>query len=331
MAKRPEPPFAALGGALRDARKARGLSQEQVADATGISRRQIVLIERGENVSLSYVAELIEHLGIKEVPLGLARVRFRPANAEKLRGSLALAQRTAGQLASLLTAMRIIEDEGSGDMELVSEIAQAEQVLSDNTSRANVLKYTPPPAQPVRITLADEAAQIEEMKRAIQASPSADVEWRESFRGRGRHRVARAGDAAAGAGAEAVDFLDEEDVVMREIPEHYWKRGARTVMRVRGDSLTGLGYLDRDLLFIKPAQDAKNNSIVVATYQGLVYVKALRKKGRRAWLLSAPPIDAPAGSYPPIAIEDSLQFRINGVVVGRSGYARDPAELPDPE
>lgn len=48
-----------LGAAVRDARKARGLSQEALADAAGIDRSHMGKIERGErNVTLLNVLRI---------------------------------------------------------------------------------------------------------------------------------------------------------------------------------------------------------------------------------------------------------------------------------
>jgi len=52
-----------LGAAIRSARKERGLSQEALADASGIDRSHMGKIERGErNVSVLNVARVAEAL-----------------------------------------------------------------------------------------------------------------------------------------------------------------------------------------------------------------------------------------------------------------------------
>jgi transcriptional regulator with XRE-family HTH domain len=56
--------LARLGGALRAARKARGLSQESLADAAGIDRSHMGKIERGErNVSVLNLIRIATALG----------------------------------------------------------------------------------------------------------------------------------------------------------------------------------------------------------------------------------------------------------------------------
>ncbi len=55
-----------LGEAVRTARKARGLSQEALADAAGIDRSHMGKIERGErNVTLLNVAKIAAALNLK--------------------------------------------------------------------------------------------------------------------------------------------------------------------------------------------------------------------------------------------------------------------------
>ena len=55
-----------LGEAVRASRKARGLSQEALADAAGIDRSHMGKIERGErNVTLLNVARIAKAIGCK--------------------------------------------------------------------------------------------------------------------------------------------------------------------------------------------------------------------------------------------------------------------------
>ncbi|MFF8458504.1 helix-turn-helix transcriptional regulator [Streptomyces albidoflavus] len=58
----------ALGEQLRDARLAAGLTQEQVALATGIDRPSVVRIERGQqDARLSTLLRLCDALGVRLV------------------------------------------------------------------------------------------------------------------------------------------------------------------------------------------------------------------------------------------------------------------------
>jgi transcriptional regulator with XRE-family HTH domain len=62
-----------LGEAVRAARKARGMSQETLADAAGIDRSHMGKIERGErNVTLLNIARIANALGRKPSDLLVA-------------------------------------------------------------------------------------------------------------------------------------------------------------------------------------------------------------------------------------------------------------------
>jgi transcriptional regulator with XRE-family HTH domain len=287
-----------LADTIKGARERRGWSQRELALAAGVSRKHISDLESGANVSVKVVEKLAGALGLADIPISGGAV-LRPGISDRTPNVVLIRDRIT----------RILR----GANEVLEEISN---------ERGRVLRYQEP--QRPRILFDEDQAGIDSLKGALQKSPNRDAEWRSAFKGRGRHKVARFGDAAAGAGAEPVNFLDEEDVLLREIPEHYWELGARMVLRVRGDSLAGLGYVDRDLLFIRPSLEASNNDVVVCTYRGLVYVKVLRRSEKVAWLLSA------NDGYAPIQIEEAEHFRINGVVVGRSGYALPGSQLPDP-
>jgi repressor LexA len=84
------------------------------------------------------------------------------------------------------------------------------------------------------------------------------------------------------------------------------------VLRVHGDSMTGAGILDGDMVVVKPAKDAPNGTIVVArveseaTHESEVTVKRLFKEAHRIRLEAENP------SYPPI---HAKQAELEGVVV----------------
>lgn len=82
------------------------------------------------------------------------------------------------------------------------------------------------------------------------------------------------------------------------------------VVEARGDSMTGLGIHDGDMLTVRLQPDAEDGKVVAAYIEGDgVTCKTLRKKGDRAFLESANPArKAPTGP-----------FKIMGVVVWREG------------
>ena len=64
--KRSHPLLRTVGARLRKARRARGISQEQLALAAGLDRSFVSGLERGEfNVSLLVLAKLARVLGVR--------------------------------------------------------------------------------------------------------------------------------------------------------------------------------------------------------------------------------------------------------------------------
>lgn len=60
----------AFGNKVRDIRKSKGLSQEQLADIAGMHRTYVGAIERGEqNVSVDNISRLARALKVKESDL----------------------------------------------------------------------------------------------------------------------------------------------------------------------------------------------------------------------------------------------------------------------
>src|SRR5690625_2027819 len=81
-------------------------------------------------------------------------------------------------------------------------------------------------------------------------------------------------------------------------------------VRVSGDSLTGLGILDDDILVVDRSLEARNNQLVVAVVDGEMTAKVLElgKKGVR--LLPANP------DYAPIVLADGQELNIWDLVTG---------------
>jgi repressor LexA len=101
----------------------------------------------------------------------------------------------------------------------------------------------------------------------------------------------------------------QEDVELLTIDDHLIDDPNRTVLfRVRGDSMTGVGLLDGDLVVVEKNSPTAPGNIVVAIVDGDVTVKYLRASRGKFWLEAANP------DYPPIKPAGSLE--ILGVVVG---------------
>jgi transcriptional regulator with XRE-family HTH domain len=128
-------------------------------------------------------------------------------------------------------------------------------------------------------------------------------------------RVAKRYRAAATPDRET--FHDDDEAPEREIPAHYAGLGAKHVFKAEGDSMTGAGITNRDILFVRPESDprAANGKVVVCRVAGSEYVKILKINRGRIHLVSA------NERYDPRVVDEEVDnFELIGVVVGRSGY-----------
>lgn len=83
------------------------------------------------------------------------------------------------------------------------------------------------------------------------------------------------------------------------------------LLKVRGNSMTGVGILDGDLLAVHKTSEARSGQIVVARLGDEVTVKRLKRKGGRIELVAENP------DYAPIVVSgQSGSFAIEGVAVG---------------
>lgn len=81
------------------------------------------------------------------------------------------------------------------------------------------------------------------------------------------------------------------------------------LVTVRGDSMTGVGLLDGDIVVVETNTPTRPGDIVVAVVDGEMTVKTLRLDRKGAFFL-----EAANATYPPIKPEGSLE--IVGVVIG---------------
>ena len=70
--------FESLGNLLRLRRQERNLSQERLAEMASISRGQVALMEKGENVSLQFLVRVANALELSELPIDGLRLREAP-------------------------------------------------------------------------------------------------------------------------------------------------------------------------------------------------------------------------------------------------------------
>jgi DNA polymerase V len=79
-------------------------------------------------------------------------------------------------------------------------------------------------------------------------------------------------------------------------------------MRVKGDSMTGSGIHDGDLLIVDRSLKAQDKKVVIAIWNGEFAVKRLRRKETRFFLESTGP------GYPTWEITSDSDFQVWGVV-----------------
>ncbi|MDZ7789494.1 MAG: transcriptional repressor LexA [Xanthomonadales bacterium] len=114
------------------------------------------------------------------------------------------------------------------------------------------------------------------------------------------------GRVAAGSPLLAIENHDDE----LAIDEHLFSPRPDYALKVRGESMTGAGIDDGDLLLVHRTPEARAGQIVVARIDDEVTVKRLRRKGRGVYLDSENP------DYPSIHVAPGSDFVIEGLAVG---------------
>lgn len=109
----------------------------------------------------------------------------------------------------------------------------------------------------------------------------------------------------AGFPSPADDHLDE----MLDLNEHLIKNPAATYMvRVKGNSMVGIGIQSGDLLVVDKSLDAIDGDVVIARVDGHFTVKTFRNSGRTLRLVAENPRQAP------IVFNEDSDVEIWGVV-----------------
>lgn len=83
---------------------------------------------------------------------------------------------------------------------------------------------------------------------------------------------------------------------------------ATFVIRVSGDSMTGIGLFPGDIAVVNKAKGAVDRSIVMALVDGEFTIKRFRRRGSRVWLHAENP------AYPDIEITEGMAFEVWGVL-----------------
>lgn len=114
-----------------------------------------------------------------------------------------------------------------------------------------------------------------------------------------------AGSVVAGFPSPAEQYLEPP----LDLNELLVKRPAATFfVRVEGDSMTGAGIADGDLLVVDRSLAPASGDVVIASVDGDFTVKTLRRKGRAVTLEPANP------AYPVITFAPGSELRVFGKV-----------------
>jgi len=81
-------------------------------------------------------------------------------------------------------------------------------------------------------------------------------------------------------------------------------------MRVTGDSMTGAGIFDGDLLVVDRSLEVKSDDIVVAVLNGEFTIKRFRRDGSNIELIPENP------KYRKITLNEDMEFEVWGIVTG---------------
>ena len=110
---------------------------------------------------------------------------------------------------------------------------------------------------------------------------------------------------SAGFPSPADDYLDRR----LDLNEHLIKNPAATFfVKVAGDSMTGAGINDDDMLIVDRSLEPASGNIVIAVINGELAVKRLLKKNGNCQLV------AENQHYPPLEINEDTPLEIWGVV-----------------
>ena len=113
------------------------------------------------------------------------------------------------------------------------------------------------------------------------------------------------GTAECGFPSPADDYLDRpldfNELLIENAP-------ATFVVRVAGDSMTGIGLFPGDIAIVNRAKSVVDGSIVVALVDGEFTLKRYHRRGKRVWLHAENP------AYPDIEIGEGMSFEVWGVV-----------------
>jgi len=108
----------------------------------------------------------------------------------------------------------------------------------------------------------------------------------------------------AGFPSPAEDYVD----CNLDLNEYLIRHPAATYfVRVSGNSMTGAGIHDGDLLIVDRATEPADGDVVIAAVFGELALKRIRKRGGKVLLV------ADNDGYPPIEVSEEADFQVWGV------------------
>ena len=110
---------------------------------------------------------------------------------------------------------------------------------------------------------------------------------------------------SAGFPSGMEDFIERKIDLNETLVQH---EAATYFIRVQGDSMTGAGIQDGDILIVDRSVEPVSGSIVIAVLNGELTVKRLRRRAGRVFL------DPENPRYAPIEVTAETAFEIWGVV-----------------
>jgi repressor LexA len=138
-----------------------------------------------------------------------------------------------------------------------------------------------------------------------RASGARAIQVRDTLRGAAAY-LPLVGEVPAGP----LRHASEEVEAWVPVPARWGGGGGRFLLRVRGDSMTGDGIRDGDLVVVDPSPDARDGEVVVALVDGEATVKRLRRRG------GAVELEASNPAYPTLRVKKGeAEVRLAGRVV----------------
>lgn len=110
---------------------------------------------------------------------------------------------------------------------------------------------------------------------------------------------------SAGFPSPALDFMETAIDLNKALSENPL---ATFYIRVEGNSMTGAGIDDKDVLVVDRSIEAQNNKIAICYIDGGFTVKRIKLEQDALWLMPENP------KYEPIKVSEENQFMVWGIV-----------------